>query len=889
MELKTYQQDVIDDLKQYISVLNETGSPASAFSCYWRRKGLAAQDIVPYHDNVEGVANVTIKVPTAGGKTFIACNALRTIFDSMPAQPLGQVVVWFVPSDTILSQTYLNLSNPAHPYRQRLNLLFGNRVCVVDKATALTGNGISPADLGSQLTIFVLSVQSFIERVQANHGHDKAYLNSPLAYRENGNIDGYIRQVERCFDEEVAIERADESSLIRYIAMLRPVTIIDESHNFTSALRVETLCNIRPSFIFDLTATPREDSNIISYVDAGRLKGEGMVKLPVIVYNNHSKQDVISAAILLRRQLEQKARLVQQHGGRYVRPIVLFQAETKTAADRETYGKIKEVLVEAGIPAEEIKIKTGDVNELKGTDLMSDQCPVRYIITVNALKEGWDCPFAYILATIANRSSRVDVEQIIGRILRQPYTARFDDDMLNMSYVLTCSDNFNDTIIDVVNGLNRSGYSRRDYRTVEPGDMMQQTADQTAVQQLGIFAGQEAEEPAGLADGIDGGLIKDAVTAPLESHAVVAEISQMAVRQGEDYEKQNKDLTENSYYGLMGMDKVRVYQIRDEYKDVAESIVLPNFSVRVSQSSLFLAAANEVEEPLSRRYLLKDFKLSKQNSEINFDLTMDARQIDLESRGRGETVAIARQLDLSQQRAMLSVMQNGSRAVRLETVVREVSRPLEKDDETGVRECRDYVRNVLNDKSDEELILMSNMLPAVVGQLRLKIARLKNAAAAERFHEMCDDGTLIMRPDYHFPKTAVQSVHAVYPNGLYQEEDGNMDRFEKTVIEKIANLGNVLFWHRNPASANGFKIRGYVRNHYPDFIVVTKRGAVVLVETKGGHLDGSDSAYKIEIGRQWASMAGTAYHYFMVFPDDDKEPLAGAMTVSGLMRRLANM
>lgn len=269
--LKDYQQDVLDDLALYIRTLNQSANLSSAFARYWKDKAAANDIDIHYHDDVTGVPNVTIKVPTAGGKTFIACNALRTIFDELPNRELGKVVVWFVPSDTILSQTFANLSNKEHPYRQKLDTLFNNRVCVVDKSMALLGNGISPSDISGQLTVFVLSVQSFIERVQRNH-RDKSYLNNPLAYRENGNLEGYVKQLDAYYKSEINIDSADESSLIRYIAMLHPVTVIDESHNFTSDLRVDTLKNIHPSFIFDLTATPRENSNIISYVDAGRLK-----------------------------------------------------------------------------------------------------------------------------------------------------------------------------------------------------------------------------------------------------------------------------------------------------------------------------------------------------------------------------------------------------------------------------------------------------------------------------------------------------------------------------------------------------------------------------------------------------------------------------------------
>ena len=169
--------------------------------------------------------------------------------------------------------------------------------------------------------------------------------------------------------------------------------------------------------IMNLTATPKRGSNIISFVDARQLKKEEMVKLPVIVYNRKSQGDVLLTAISLRKRLENEAKRLEDMGGKYIRPIVLFQAEANMNENSTTYEKIKRELVEMGIPEEEIAIKTADKDDIRNQDLMSRACPIRYIVTVNALKEGWDCPFAYILATIANRSSVVDVEQIIGRIL----------------------------------------------------------------------------------------------------------------------------------------------------------------------------------------------------------------------------------------------------------------------------------------------------------------------------------------------------------------------------------------------------------------------------------------------------------------------------------------
>ena len=127
-----------------------------------------------------------------------------------------------------------------------------------------------------------------------------------------------------------------------------------------------------------------------------------MVKLPVIVYNRKQQDEVFISAISLRQKLELIAKKEQDNGGKYIRPIVLFQAQSRNSEDSTTYEKIKAQLVEMEIPEEQIAIKTGDKDEIKNVNLLCQDCPIRYIITVNALKEGWDCPFAYILATIAN-------------------------------------------------------------------------------------------------------------------------------------------------------------------------------------------------------------------------------------------------------------------------------------------------------------------------------------------------------------------------------------------------------------------------------------------------------------------------------------------------------
>ncbi|MEZ4525515.1 MAG: DEAD/DEAH box helicase family protein [Desulfobacterales bacterium] len=284
-----------------------------------------------------------------------------------------------------MEQTVRNLKNPHHPYRQKINACFNNRVEVYEKKDLLFGGSFNPTSVREQLSILVLSFDTFRSRSKEDR----------KIYQDNSYLEPFVPTYQR---REKLLPDIEENALIQVINQLNPVCIVDESHNATSELSIEMLKNINPAFILDLTATPRENSNIISYADSLELKKENMVKLPVIVYNQKDRADVVTSALELRKNLEQKAVEQEKNGGAYIRPIVLFQAQPKTDKNSATFEQIKEKLIKIGIPKEEIAIKTANVNELKNENLLDRNCGIRYIITVNALKEGWDCPFAYILA-----------------------------------------------------------------------------------------------------------------------------------------------------------------------------------------------------------------------------------------------------------------------------------------------------------------------------------------------------------------------------------------------------------------------------------------------------------------------------------------------------------
>ena len=320
MELKSYQQDVLNDLSQYFEYIQTHTSYTKAYDTLWAdRLGtdydpFTNKGIRPYRNTIKGCPHVCVKVPTAGGKTFIAVNALKTIFDNFE-RSRPKAVVWLVPWSNLLDQTYQALKNPDHPYRQKLNALFSNRVEIYEKKDLLQAASFDPANVSEQLSIFVLSYGS----LRAKNKDDRKIFEENSALAKFAQYYGDI----------------PETALINVIRSLTPVVVVDESHNAESELSVEMLQNLNPSFIFDLTATPKNNANIISFVPALRLKENNMVKLPVIAYNHRTKNEVIDSALHLQRQLE----VIAKQEKRYIRPIVLFQAQSKTKDDNVTFEK----------------------------------------------------------------------------------------------------------------------------------------------------------------------------------------------------------------------------------------------------------------------------------------------------------------------------------------------------------------------------------------------------------------------------------------------------------------------------------------------------------------------------------------------------------------------
>ena len=854
MELKSYQKEVLADLARYLELVVERQSPAKAYRAFWNEKNvMVGPDVVPaYVDTLSGVPHVCAKVPTGGGKTYIAASAVRTIFDAMP-QRRARAVVWLVPSDAILTQTRNALQNPGHPYRQRLDVDFGGAVQVYSKEQALMGQNFTPATVAEQLSVFVLSYDSF--RTSKKEGRK--------AYQENGSLAGFAKWMN---DPSVLLADTDETALIQVIRFLNPVVIVDESHHASSRLSMEMLRNFNPSFVLDLTATPKEKSNIISFVDASQLKRANMVKLPVIVYNRKSQADVYADAIAIRAKLEAQAQKEQETSGRYIRPIVLFQAQPRTSSDSTTYEKIKKTLMDGGIPEQEIAIKTGDKDELKNVDLLSPECPVRYIITVNALKEGWDCPFAYVLATVANRSSAVDVEQILGRVLRLPYTRKNKSEVLNLSYVITSSADFHQTVKKVVAGLNSAGFSSRDCRA-QDADKPALPAPAAVPEQTSLDGQSEPDMP-----DVDGTALKarfdaakqEANRSASEDAAQSDPMLAQALEQNRAYEREidQADDTAYSRAPLEVRDKMNQFRMNDAFAEEASALRFPQFTLE-TLPSLF----SDSYETLALEHLEGNFSLRDKDAHIDF-ATVSAEMARVDVDDGKDSTAKAWLLSGSDSAFFREWFSTQPSERRLSICKGIIKKKLSQMNCVNDKELDEYIDRVIGTLTEDQLSELEQSPYPYVIKIQDKVKELLSQHRCHVFDRWLEQDKIVCRPNYALPAVISPTAFtSMVPKSLYTAEE-DMNEYEFKVVWQLASLDNVKWWHRN-ISRRGFQINGPV-HAYPDLIVMLHSGKILMVETKGDHLDNAESKAKAKIGDQWANLAGKQYKYYMVF--ETKQP-----------------
>ena len=95
---------------------------------------------------------------------------------------------------------------------------------------------------------------------------------------------------------------------------------------------------------------------------------------------------------------------------------------------------------------------------------MGEASQIRWIITKDALKEGWDCSFAYILALLDSARANTAITQMAGRVMRQPQAQQVSGmEALNRCYIYCFNKKVREAVQKVRESLEREGLTGLDH------------------------------------------------------------------------------------------------------------------------------------------------------------------------------------------------------------------------------------------------------------------------------------------------------------------------------------------------------------------------------------------------------------------------------------------
>jgi type III restriction enzyme len=460
MEPKDYQIRALDRVKAYLQLLYEwkqmsdriaaehgaDTAPDFPAKAWGKMDGLYNA----YHSRRDGLGRplpcFCLKIPTGGGKTFLAVKTIDLVNTAYLKKRTG-LVLWIVPTTQIYRQTLKSLQDRDHPYRQHLDIASGGRTLIREKTDLF-----SLSDVQENLVVLMLMLPSAnrktkeVLRMFKDSGGFAEFFPPEDAVEASVKLLDRVPNLDTFESQNAFWGKQIKTSLGNTLRLLHPLVILDEGHKAYSETAQETLRGFNPSIVVELSATPSDKSSVLVDVTGIELNREEMIKFDLHVVNKASPdwKDTLLDSHNRLEELRAKAREYEAQTGNHIRPICLIQVERTGKAQRGQgmvhSEDVREHLTKVlGIPSEEVAVKTSEKDELKEVDdvggLMSRDCRIRYIITKQALQEGWDCAFAYVLSILTNPGSKTALTQLVGRILRQPFARKTGLKELDESYV----------------------------------------------------------------------------------------------------------------------------------------------------------------------------------------------------------------------------------------------------------------------------------------------------------------------------------------------------------------------------------------------------------------------------------------------------------------------
>ena len=875
LELKEYQKKALAALEAFFTHARGARDAASlqtAFNAARREalgEGLRDMPYRPIATDAPEVPQVCVRIPTGGGKTLLAAHAAERAARLYVGAPYP-VVLWLVPSNTIRAQTRDALLMPGHPYREALLSYWpADRLAVLDIADC---EQLRAQDFGNKAIVVVGTRQTL--QVENTASRDV------YAYKETfephfsaiADADYFERVSDADLDANQSMKQLlgaggvgkVKRSFANLLAYHRPVVIVDEAHNARGDLSYEVFRRIRPACIIEWTATPARDQNVLYHVSAQELKAEDMIKLPIVLAPHPNWQEAVRDALLTRERLAAEA----LGEADYIRPIVLFQAD---AINGEVpVAKLREHLeAVGGIEARRIAVATGTQRELDGVNLFDPACPVDFVITVEALKEGWDCSFAYVFCTVQNIRSAKDMEQLLGRVLRLPYASKRRSVQLGRAYAHVCGATTATVANQLADRLVAMGFEEMEVATfIQPqtDDMFDGSGQNRT---LPAPPQTTLEVSAAVAEVLRAALANAEITATVategDGHRVTfsgllppqAIEAAMAAVPKKEREALGRHLERHQAQTLAAMSPAQ---------RGVDFGALPRLAVPV-QGELCLLEPSLLLE-------LADFSLHGELADLpDFARVEDARPylIDIE-RGR---LRIAQ--DLAQ---YVLDLNQGSSAARREDLLRELDQRVRRE-EYLQPDMIAWLGRVIDGLQARgiELNYIARHLNQVADSIAGKITRLVQAQRGRVFQQCLLDGEYKVRlSDFHHFRFDPTNYPARWLfNGRYKfdkhyyalpgELDDDIMQEETACAIDLSKLDEVEVWIRNleRQPVHSFWLPTSTDRFYPDFVARLKDGRYFVVEYKGAdRFSNDDSREKRDIGGVWAAASAGRCVFAMV-------------------------